>query len=721
MRLLLSLLLCILANLASGAPSDDSLLSAGVRLSCSADFLGARASFLAVLSSASSSSSQRSAAQHSLGNLLALEGDLVGSAVLHAQAKESDPTVVPPLAVVYQEKRECNNIGDIFWVSSFAKKKAWDLLSSHGLTSSSDASAASSIASSSSFPPSSRSSLLASHLSLAAQLADSGLVDLSLLHYEAARLHWSDKSDVSLELRCALSTPVLYDSLEAVDEARARLLEGVRRLTAIAEDNDSSSNGNSNSNSSNSDNDSRMAIKTLDQLSVPGTFYVVYQGFNDKSLMQSIRNLYYAFHPKIRTAIPISRSSPSAMSLMPPPRLAPPSSSPNIRRIRIGFVSSFFRRHSVCKLFCGLVTGLPSDRFEVSVYSGVPSPDDWTSAVKDGVAKYRPFPNGLLLSNRDAVLGDDLDVLVYLDVGMDDGTDLWASSRLAPLQLALWGHPVTTGFWDMDYFVTSDGFEPDGGQDRFSEQLLRFDSTTFHFPEPKEVDAAIISGDSKDVYDLSKVGVPDGAFVFLVPQTLPKFHPSFDAAIAAILFQNSLNHLVLTFNKDKPLWRDKLARRLSLLVGPSAASRVHFLPTLPGPDFYRLLAASHVLLDPFPFGGGVTSLEAFQACKAVVTLPGSQTVPRLTKGMLERMGEAEAGGGGGGGGGDVFLARELVAKDLEQYVEFAVGIAQDEGKRKRIEKDICDKKYILFDDKAVVEEFSVAIERAVLQMAGAKM
>lgn len=38
--------------------------------------------------------------------------------------------------------------------------------------------------------------------------------------------------------------------------------------------------------------------------------------------------------------------------------------------------------------------------------------------------------------------------------------------------------------------------------------------------------------------------------------------------------------------------------------------RVLFLPTLPFAEFQALLTLADVVLDPFPFGGGVTTLDA---------------------------------------------------------------------------------------------------------------
>ena len=57
---------------------------------------------------------------------------------------------------------------------------------------------------------------------------------------------------------------------------------------------------------------------------------------------------------------------------------------------------------------------------------------------------------------EEAVLKLDLDVLVYPEIGMDENTWYLAMARLAPVQVAWWGHPDTTGLETIDYFVTSD-------------------------------------------------------------------------------------------------------------------------------------------------------------------------------------------------------------------------------------------------------------------------
>ena len=57
------------------------------------------------------------------------------------------------------------------------------------------------------------------------------------------------------------------------------------------------------------------------------------------------------------------------------------------------------------------------------------------------------------------VRGLVLDVLVYPEIGMDAGVYFMAFTRLAPVQMVFWGHPVSQGHATIDYFVSSDLYE----------------------------------------------------------------------------------------------------------------------------------------------------------------------------------------------------------------------------------------------------------------------
>ena len=104
--------------------AGDAIIQKAVELSCEGDFNEA----VALFKSIDTRSNHYAAALHSLGNIAAISGDLANAGTYHEQAKQHDPGSLPPLAVMHMEKMPCNNISDIFWTSSFAKKEAYELL-----------------------------------------------------------------------------------------------------------------------------------------------------------------------------------------------------------------------------------------------------------------------------------------------------------------------------------------------------------------------------------------------------------------------------------------------------------------------------------------------------------------------------------------------------------------------------------------------------------------
>ena len=150
-----------------------------------------------------------------------------------------------------------------------------------------------------------------------------------------------------------------------------------------------------------------------------------------------------------------------------------PPRPPGRTRLRIGFVSSFFRESTVGRYFGSWVTGLDRSRFEVVVYHLYNRSDRVAKAMRANVDLFRDCPRWAPAMVEKAIRADAPDILVYPELGMDAATFVVAALRLAPLQVAGWGHPVTTGLPSIDVFLSSAAMEPAGAESQYSEQLLR--------------------------------------------------------------------------------------------------------------------------------------------------------------------------------------------------------------------------------------------------------
>src|SRR5262249_23662777 len=150
-----------------------------------------------------------------------------------------------------------------------------------------------------------------------------------------------------------------------------------------------------------------------------------------------------------------------------------------------------------------------------------------------------------------AIRADELDVLVYPELGMDACSFGLAVLRLAPRQYAGWGHPVTTGHATIDAFLSCAAMEPDDAQAHYTETLGRLPhiGTRYRsFAVPSEADRAAF-------------GLPRDRTLLLCPQSLWKIHPENDALFAELLAANRDPVLVLFAAAQKPI-TDRFMRRL---------------------------------------------------------------------------------------------------------------------------------------------------------------
>ena len=364
-------------------------------LICNGNFDQAREFLLSI----DSKSVDYALALHSLGNIAAVEGRLFHSGYYHTLAKEADPSAIPPLAEMYMNDQEsCNGIGDIFWTSSFTKKKmsdTFDLSTLKGIMKNSTQDFHY-LALKNKFSEEMLRFFFDLHMGLAIPLEDSGLSEQARVHFTYATE--LQPNNLGLQMYRLLSLPVVYDSLQHVENTRIDMEEGVSRLLKYA-------------------NESDIQLDNLDDLSYPGTFYVPYAGANNKNLMKSIASLYQTLYPDLGKVMINDLKKPSLI-------LQTDVKDKALSKIRIGFASHYFRNHSVCKLICGIIHNLDRNKFEVYVFSSTNKQDSWTEYVSKDTT-FMSIEEGFTLQNRDIVKNSNLHILVFPDIGMNTRTTLW--------------------------------------------------------------------------------------------------------------------------------------------------------------------------------------------------------------------------------------------------------------------------------------------------------
>ncbi len=432
-----------------------------------------------------------------------------------------------------------------------------------------------------------------------------------------------------LRILAATQLPVIVDSVEQLESSRARLRKNLQQL---AEDG--------------------VRLDPTQEL-MPTHFYLAYHGRHDREL---------------HTAFAQLGSGPRRLTI---PLPAPHRGD----KIRVGFLSKYLRTHTIGQLNHGLIAQLSRDQFEVTVLSIGPPDEGLGRRIQQSADRFIVLPPQLGAALQ-MVASLGLNVLHFPDIGMDAQSYTMAFSRLAPVQTAGWGHPVTTGLPTIDYFISSDSAESATAEDHYSEKLVRLPRLGVCYERPA------LPAHRKD---RAAFGLPENAHIYLCPQTLFKFHPEFDELLGGILRADPAGLLVLIEGRY-PHWTDLIRRRFSRTM-PDVQERVRFVPKQSRDDFLNLLAVADVMLDPIHFCGGNTSYEALALGVPIVTWPSEFMRGRLTLALYRQMG-----------------LPNLVAKNANEYIGHAVRLGTDAHYREDMHRRLRETSGVLFDDVAVVRE-----------------
>lgn len=317
------------------------------------------------------------------------------------------------------------------------------------------------------------------------------------------------------------------------------------------------------------------------------------------------------------------------------------------RRLRVGYVSPYFRTHAVNSFVEPLLTAHDHAACEMFCYA-----DGWqrdaASARLQSVADHWRDVQSLsdeALAQR--VRDDRIDILIDLTGHIGGNRLLAFARRPAPVQVTYLGYQNTTGMRAMDFRLTDAWADPPGLTDTWhTEQLVRLPRAFFCY-QPSE-----LSPEITPLPALASGRVTFGSF-----NNFAKVTPRVLDAWFEILHRVPGSRLLLLAQQAGSL-RARLDQRAAQR-GIDAA-RIELCDKRPMADYLRLVQQADIALDPFPMNGHTTTCDALWMGVPVVMLAGQSYVTRFGGSALLQVG----------------LDR-LIALSVEQYVETAVSLAVD--------------------------------------------
>jgi protein O-GlcNAc transferase len=473
------------------------------------------------------------------------------------------------------------------------------------------------------------------HANLAYLLADQGKISAARGHYQAAiKLQPSERLRV---VAGATVSPICL-SVDEIHQSRSALSDELTRLY-----------------------EEGVRVDTRRD-TMPTLFYLAYHGLDDRPLMEQLARLSSAEPVPLRSKRRDQRRPEG--------------------RIRVGFLSMNLKQHTIGGLWASLIEGLSRTTFDVRILSVGHFEDAVARRIRARADQYVVLPRDVATALKTAA-AQELDALIFPDIGMDSFTYTLGFSRLAPVQCVMWGHPNTTALPAIDYFLSSEHLETPDSDAHYTEQLVRFPRVMVCYERPER---------AANPVDRDKFGLSQSAHLYGCPQTLFKFHPEFDDVLREILAADPAGELVLIEGRYAH-WREMLWRRLEKNLGP-LCRRIRFMPRLSRPEYLNLLAATDVLLDPIHFGGGNTSYEGLSLGVPIVTLPSQFLRGRITYALYRQMD-----------------FDELIAERTRDYVQLALELGTNSDRRELARQRILEKGDLIFNDRQIMrnfEEFLIA-------------
>jgi predicted O-linked N-acetylglucosamine transferase (SPINDLY family) len=320
------------------------------------------------------------------------------------------------------------------------------------------------------------------------------------------------------------------------------------------------------------------------------------------------------------------------------------------RKLTLGLLSGSFRCHPVGWLTVAGIETLDPNAFDMICLTRQMAHDDpitrrFRSLSKEWLEVERKSDAELVTLTRDR----QVDILIDLGGYGEGGRMLACADRLAPVQIKWVGmQNHSSGVPEMDWFLTDRWETPPGFDQFYTERLLRLPDGYVCYSPPSY---------SPDVVPLP--ALTNGYVTFGCFNNLSKITQQVIETWCSIMRRVSDSRLVLKTHQfsDQPTSRRLLD---AFAVRGIESRRIE----LRGSSHHRAFLAQYndidIVLDPFPYSGGLTTCEALWMGVPTVTQPGDFFAARHSMSHLSNAGLAD-----------------WVAWSVAEYIEMAVARSDD--------------------------------------------
>ena len=358
-----------------------------------------------------------------------------------------------------------------------------------------------------------------------------------------------------------------------------------------------------------------------------------------------------------------------------------PNDRDSERRMRVGLVSADFRRHPVGRFLVEPVAASSAEGIEYFAYSGRDNDDELNLRFRKLIPNWRHAGKMRDDELAEQIRRDRIDILVDLS-GYTSGERLAVFARKpAPVAVTYLGYFASTGLDAIDYVLANRWLIPEEERRQWVEVPWHLPHSHLCFVEPQAPTPVVAAPRHAR-----------GQFTFGSFNNISKYSEGTLAIWAKILAAVPESRLLM---RDTATSDGQRSQITDSLVGHGIApERVVFEPRL---EVYEEHLAGYgrldLALDPFPYNGGTTTVEALYMGVPVLTLHGDRYVAHMSESILRSAG-----------------LDEWVAADRDDYVAKAVAAAEVpqhlDATRTRLRDQL--RESTLFDARVFARELEAA-------------
>lgn len=373
------------------------------------------------------------------------------------------------------------------------------------------------------------------------------------------------------------------------------------------------------------------------------------------------------------------------------------------RPLRVGFVSADLARHPVGFFLAPVLENRDPRALETVCYSGraAAAADAWTRRLRAACDLWVETAGLDDAALEARIRADRIDLLVDLS-GHTAGNRLAVFARRpAPVQASWMGYPGTTGLPQIDWLIADAAQIPPGSESGYAERILRLAPGYVCYAPPQDApDVGPLPARREGRGGAAGPGELAFGFTFGSLNNIAKLNPAVFRLWARVLDAVPGARLLLAWQS---LGDPEVARRVRAMAaaGGIRSERLALRPGAAPADFLAHYAEIDIALDPFPYSGGLTTLEALWMGVPVLTWSGPGPGPESGSGFAGRHAASHLAQAG--------LA-DWIAPTQEAYVARAARAAADPDALDRLRAGLRDRlrASALLDGAAFARRFEAA-------------